>query len=498
MSGEKTFVRKGPSARERKRQRELKKRQDKQIKENERLLREEENRIRNEQKRREKEQRDLEKQIEKEQRDIERQIERERQEEKNRERERRNQERMEREREERERLEKERRERVRLEQARLEKERLERERLEKERFERERLERERMERERIEWERLERIRLEKERKEREERRKEEIKREVLQALNQENFVYDTIDVASIKDKNNARKKTKEGTSKEDILVLWRKLGVLNPAGAEKSKSLVENIDSASKNRLESIAFQIKSSIAASEDAITNDRWHREELSEIKKNLSESNNTELSGEIDEVLKAKDLIDKKTFERLLNRYEEFLFPSNPYDEQDPNIDEEEAINAEDDGDMDFLSSVLIDMLRIKGCDIYDENGQKIQNVDKKVFAKLDLGPEYFVMIKTFEDENVSFRIVRVVEDEKELDVVTDNQRLRDREAVKKFCSFCSKINSELNENDIGVDLREDRDENEEILVIVNPELAKRSSHIERKKKTDKIQSKEASNS
>jgi hypothetical protein len=377
-------------------------------------------------------------------------------------------------------------------------EREERERQIREKKEKEERERLRLEQERKERERQERLRIERERKEREEKRKEEMRNDVLKSLNKKDFVYDTVDTSSIKEKNITTPQTKaeKDKPKVDILSLHRRLSELDPSEGEKTKGLIANIDAEPKNRLQSITHQLKVSIAKAEDDIDSDKWHRKELEYIRKSLSEkAPNADLSDEIDQILAGKELIDKKSFLRLVYQYEEILFPVDIDDEDTLNEEDEEPFAPQDETGMDFLSVVLVDRLKQKGYDIYDENGRKIQDVKKKAFFKLDLGPEYFVMDKTDDDGNVAFRIVRVVETEKDLDVTTDTQRLRDREAVKKFCAFCKNLSSELNDDDIGTDLREDRDEEEEILVIVNPELAKLSLRKEQKKTVDKLRSQES---
>jgi hypothetical protein len=294
-------------------------------------------------------------------------------------------------------------------------------------------------------------------------------------MNKSDFELEKADFSNIKDE---KRKEEESRKKPkytiETLQEWRnELINIDPVEGGKIEKLFDKIESASNERLEIIALQVRVSLSGAKDSLIRNSIYREDLLEMKNSLTEScDHADLLAEIEDTLSGEALIDDKIFRPLENKFERRNYLS-----EDLSIarEIESEFKNTAESSPDFFSNLLLERLKNKNYEMFDDNGKQIKDFHKKAFAEIDLGPEYFAQIKTADDGQVSLRIVRVVAEESEIEDIDENQRRKDREATKQFCSFCKKLHQELGEDGILNDLHEDRDEDEDILVIVNKELA-----------------------
>jgi hypothetical protein len=310
-----------------------------------------------------------------------------------------------------------------------------------------------------------------------------IRDDIIRSLTSSKITFDNVKYAdiTIETENDLPSSTQKAYhSINDVQDLHMRLSVLDQSEAQRLSHLLNDLDLTTPNRIDAVAFQLKISISRATSFFAKDIWRKKELGAMRSYIFENDeHNEIISEYDLALNSKAPIEDSLYERLVKKYEEYyvakqeaLLRNEPKETEETKELFKQKFKITDD----IYSSVLVESLKDQGYKFYDENGQVLDKISKSAYAGLDMDPEYKVMIKIHEGKT-SLRLVRVVEHEKDLEIITDYQRLKDVEAAKKWCKFIKGINDEIRRMGIETEYDIVSDENEQLLVLVNKKLSKK---------------------
>jgi hypothetical protein len=285
-------------------------------------------------------------------------------------------------------------------------------------------------------------------------------------------------------------------SLDELLSLQSRLSLLDPVEAKRLHDLIVDIKPDQTGRLDALAYQLKISISRAASILAKEIFYRDELESMRLDLEkERADPSFVREFSRQIASCGSIDKETFDKLTKIYERYQ-TFNVVKKAIPGLDvlnidhiDEQSLNFTSD---DFLSAVSLLFMR-QGYDFYDEKGNKISKISKKCFAGLDFGPDYQAMIKISAEGKINFQLVRVVIDEKDLAITSEYQRQKDREVTKKWCTYCKDLTQNLKKLGINANFNEIKDENSELLVIVNENLSDNQNLVSKIKEKEKSSAK-----
>jgi len=267
-------------------------------------------------------------------------------------------------------------------------------------------------------------------------------------------------------------------TKEKLMELYARLEFLDQPEAGKIFPLVRDIDSDLPGRIDAVAIQLKLLISRAVENLAKDIWYRHELAAMIEAMRENGASgALADELKLRMDAHQHIDKFIFEDLIKFCHESQY-KRTLAELSPLLSAGEAVGLEGleiKLTPELFTAAVMGLLKEKGYELYDENGQNISDTAMRGFAGLDLGPDYQAMLKVSSEGLVSLRLVRMVADEKELWTATEYQKQKDHEAAQKWCAYCQDLKNWLDSLGLLENFQIKRDEKEELLVMVNRNLA-----------------------
>ncbi len=142
-------------------------------------------------------------------------------------------------------------------------------------------------------------------------------------------------------------------------------------------------------------------------------------------------------------------------------------------------------------DILKDKLNDILRDIGYSVIEQELIESFYKGEVIYIDTVYGPDYKVQAK-FSDGELYLRLVRIFENQKDIENLSDYEKQRDFEIAKNWCNDLDKIIEKLKENGILMETIKRIEPSEtNIIYLVNKELLKKSkaSEYSKKHKTDK---------
>ena len=269
---------------------------------------------------------------------------------------------------------------------------------------------------------------------------------------------------------------------DDLSVLLARLAVLDGPEARRLLSLVEGLDPETPGRIDALAIQLKVSIGRAAETLARELRYRDDLESMMLQL-ETEDATLAADFGRRVAEEVSIDKSAFDRLSGIYGMYQsldsmqksVPDFKVNDLDNLIDKYNNLTVDD-----FFSTFNL-MFAKKNYTIFNENGSQIDSISNKCFLGLDLGPDYQAMVQTSPEGKLSIKLVRVVADVDELSNFSEYQRELDREASKKWCAYCKELEHDFKQLGIDLELEIHKDSDQDLLVLVNENLAREQQVI-----------------
>jgi hypothetical protein len=223
--------------------------------------------------------------------------------------------------------------------------------------------------------------------------------------------------------------------------------------------------------------------AADPAVLAEDLWRRGELAKAARALEDSLDapgTELASELRLAAAGAAAVREEAFSRLMGRYSQRLRRESLKASlaSVPGLGAAALANGEELNRI-LVAETVSAALREKGYAMYGPDGSRMDAPSGRTYLDAGLGAGYFVMIDPNGTGGATLRIVRAVEDDRELEAASGYQRAKDREASEKWCAGIEDMKRLVEGCGMVSGLSVTKGPEEGIACLVNPALARLSA-------------------